>query len=122
MGSTRWAGLITAAVMASACGDDDAHRIDDAGADRDAGVADVDTGPPAPRTIVPEARLPPPGTWEAAGVEGGIPERTAICADVTDAPYSADATGAASAVDAIQRAIDDCADGQVVMVAAGTCR
>ena len=43
-----------------------------------------------------DERLPPPGTWESAGVEGGIPERPTICATV-----SADTTGATSAVAAI---------------------
>jgi len=70
-------------------------------------------------TIISEDRLPPAGTWESAGVEGGIPARTTICADVTEAPYDADPTGAASAVAAIQQAIDDCPEGQVVSVPAG---
>lgn len=70
--------------------------------------------------IVPPDRLPLPGTWEGAGVEGGIPERTTICADVTMPPYNADPTGAASAVGAIQAAIDRCPDGHVVFVPAGT--
>lgn len=70
--------------------------------------------------IVPPDRLPLPGTWESAGVEGGIPTRKTICADVTLPPYNADKTGAASAVGAIQSAIDLCPAGQVVMVPAGT--
>ena len=61
-----------------------------------------------------DERLPPPGTWESAGVEGGIPERPTICATV-----SADTTGATSAVAAIQAALDACPDGQTVMVPAG---
>ena len=72
--------------------------------------------------LIPPDRLPPPGTWESAGVEGGIPARTTICATVTQAPYNADPTGAASAVTAIQRAIDACPDGQVVYVPAGRYR
>ncbi|NJO32173.1 MAG: hypothetical protein HC869_02685, partial [Rhodospirillales bacterium] len=64
-------------------------------------------------------RLPLPGTWESAGVEGGIPRRTTICANVTEAPYNANNTGAVSAVSAIQRAIDSCPSGQVVYVPAG---
>jgi hypothetical protein len=67
-------------------------------------------------------RLPPAGTWESAGVEGGIPTRTTICAVVTDAPYDADPTGAASAVAAIQAAIDACSEGEVVSIPAGTYR
>ena len=70
--------------------------------------------------VIPTDRLPLPGTWEQAGVEGGIPNRTAICANVTEARYAADKTGTISAVSAIQRAIDDCRDGQVVYVPAGT--
>ncbi|MGE0791809.1 MAG: glycosyl hydrolase family 28-related protein [Sandaracinaceae bacterium] len=73
-------------------------------------------------TLLTPDRLPPPGTWESAGVEGGIPLRTTICATVTDAPYNADDSGGASAVDAIQRAIDDCGDEEVVFVPAGTYR
>lgn len=85
----------------------------DAGSDT--AQATVTVGAP----IIDPARLPPPGTWEGAGVEGGIPERSTICADVTAAPYDADATGATSAVVAIQAAIDDCPDGQVVLVPEG---
>lgn len=72
--------------------------------------------------IIPAERLPPPGTWESAGVEGGIPERDTICADVTQAPYNADATGNASASAAIQAAIDACPDEQVVFIPAGIYR
>lgn len=71
-------------------------------------------------SAIPPDRVPPPGTWESAGVEGGIPDRTTICATVTDPPYGADPTGATTAVAAIQAAIDACPDGQVVMVPAGT--
>jgi len=70
--------------------------------------------------VVPAERLPPSGTWAGAGVEGGIPNRTTVCATVTDAPYGADASGATSAVAAIQSAIDDCPDGEVVLVPEGT--
>jgi hypothetical protein len=70
--------------------------------------------------IIPADRLPPPGTWESAGVEGGIPERSTVCADVTKAPYGADPTGATSAVSAIQSAIDACPENQVVFVPAGS--
>jgi hypothetical protein len=70
--------------------------------------------------LLPADRKPPPGIWESAGVEGGIPERETICATVTEAPYNADSTGATSAVAAIQSAIDACGDGEVVSVPAGT--
>ncbi len=70
--------------------------------------------------LIPPDRLPLPGTWESAGVEGGIPVRETVCADVAAAPYFADRTGARSAVAAIQRAIDACPAGEVVLVPAGT--
>jgi chitodextrinase len=69
--------------------------------------------------LIPAERLPLPGTWERAGVEGGIPERMTICADVTKAPYHASNTGDVSAVSAIQRAIDSCPGDQVVFVPPG---
>lgn len=72
--------------------------------------------------IIPDDRLPLPGTWQMAGVEGGIPARETICADVTKAPYGADTTGTTSAVAALQAAIDACPDGQVVSVPAGKYR
>ena len=78
--------------------------------------------PPRRDTLIPVDRLPPPGTWESAGVEGGIPNRTTICADVTEAPYGANNAGAVSAVAAIQKAIDRCPNGQVVYVPAGNYR
>jgi hypothetical protein len=86
----------------------------DAGSDT--AQATVTVGTP----IIDPDRLPPPGTWESAGVEGGIPERATICADVTAAPYNADPSGATSAVAAIQSAIDACPDDQVVFVPEGT--
>lgn len=69
--------------------------------------------------LIPADRLPLPGTWEGAGVEDGIPNRTKICADVTEEPYLADRNGTVSAVSAIQRAINECASGEVVYVPAG---
>jgi len=70
--------------------------------------------------IIPTDGLPLPGTWENAGVEGGIPNRQVVFADVTSSPYNADNTGSVSAVSAIQAAINACPDGQVVFVPAGT--
>lgn len=60
-------------------------------------------------------------SWNA-GVEGGIPLRTTICADVTTPPYNAASDGSADATAAIQSAIDDCPSGQVVLVPAGSYR
>jgi hypothetical protein len=65
---------------------------------------------------------PPPPARLVSGVEGGIPARKTICADVTKAPYEASNTGAASAVSAIQNAINNCPAGQVVYVPAGIYR
>ena len=70
--------------------------------------------------IITSDRLPPAGTWESAGVEGGIPNRQVIFADVTQPPYNADNTGSTGAVTAIQNAINDCPAGQVVYVPTGT--
>jgi hypothetical protein len=87
----------------------------DAGSDSAEATVTVESTP-----IIPPDRLPPPGTWENAGVEGGIPERDTICAVVTDAPYNADATGATGASAAIQAAIAACPEGEVVHIPAGT--
>ncbi len=60
-------------------------------------------------------RLPATGTWEAAGVPGGIPtDRTTIYATIT-------ATGSDQATE-IQTALNNCPSGQVVKLAAGTFR
>jgi hypothetical protein len=77
---------------------------------------------PAEAAIIPPDRLPLPGTWESAGVEGGIPNRATIFADVTQPPYNADKTGATSAVSAIQNAINACPRGHVVYVPPGRYR
>ncbi len=42
-----------------------------------------------PTELLPSDRLPPPGTWESAGVEGGIPDRQTIYANLKNAPYLA---------------------------------
>ena len=67
--------------------------------------------------------LPPDRTivWEP-GVEGGIPHRTQVFADVTQPPYNAPNDGSADAAPAIQDAIDDCPAGRVVFIPAGTYR
>lgn len=70
--------------------------------------------------LIPADHLPPPGIWESAGVEGGIPNRTTIFADITQPPYNADKTGVIGASAAIQRAIDDCPTNQVVYAPEGT--
>ena len=59
--------------------------------------------------------------WEP-GVAGGIPSRTVVFADVTQAPYNANNTGSANAAAAIQSAINACPPNQVVSIPAGTYR
>ena len=59
--------------------------------------------------------------WEP-GVPGGIPNRTTIFANVTQAPYNANNSGSASAAAAIQNAINACPSNQVVFLPAGTYR
>lgn len=69
-------------------------------------------------TILPADRRVP---W-APGIPGGIPERTQICATVTDPPWNAAGDGVQDDAAAIQDAIDACPEGQVVHVPAGTYR
>lgn len=56
------------------------------------------------------------------GIPGGIPERTIVCADVTEAPYSAIADDSTNVTAVIQKAIDECPEGQVVYIPEGTYR
>jgi hypothetical protein len=56
--------------------------------------------------------------WEP-GIPGGIPNRTIIFANVTQAPYNANNSGAADAATAIQNAINACPSNQVVFLPAG---
>ena len=63
---------------------------------------------------IPSDRLPATGTWQAAGVPGGIPDRTTIHSTQT-------ATGS-DQVTALQAALNACTSGQVVKLAAGTFR
>ncbi len=56
--------------------------------------------------------------WEP-GVPGGIPNRTTVFANVTQAPYNANNTGSANAATAIQNAINACPANQVVFLPAG---
>jgi hypothetical protein len=56
--------------------------------------------------------------WEP-GVPGGIPNRTTIFANVTQAPYNANNNGGADAAAAIQSAINACPSNQVVFLPAG---
>ena len=54
--------------------------------------------------------------WSQAGVEGGIPTRTTICATIDAATYG---NGVTDASGAIQSALDSCPSGQVVYLPAG---
>jgi hypothetical protein len=68
----------------------------------------------APAEIIPGARRI---DWSYAGIPGGIPERTTICATIDSAVYG---NGVTDATDAIQDALDNCPDGQVVYAPQGT--
>ncbi len=55
--------------------------------------------------------------WSYAGIPGGIPDRTGLCATIDSTVYG---NGTTDATAAIQNAIDDCPDGQVVYLPEGT--
>ena len=69
--------------------------------------------------IIPAERL---ADWASAGVPGGIPTNRTKLINVTQAPYSADNTGAADAQPAIMKAIADARENEVVYLPAGTYR
>lgn len=54
------------------------------------------------------------------GIPGGIPNRTTIYANVKNPPYNAAGDGIADDTTAIQNAINDCPEGQVVYMPEGT--
>jgi hypothetical protein len=55
--------------------------------------------------------------WSTAGVPGGIPGRTTICANISASTYG---NGADDATAAIQAAMNSCGSGQVVLLSSGT--
>ena len=55
--------------------------------------------------------------WSHSGIPGGIPVRTTICATIDSAVYG---NGVTDATGAIQNAIDNCPDEQVVYLPEGT--
>ena len=55
--------------------------------------------------------------WSTTGIPGGIPDRTTICETIDSAVYG---NGVTDATDAIQEALDDCPDEQVVYLPEGT--
>jgi hypothetical protein len=69
---------------------------------------------PGRAQIIPDDRTI---DWSDAGIPGGIPERTTICATIDAATYG---TGTTDATAALQDAIDGCPDDQVVYIPAGT--
>lgn len=83
-----------------------------------AGLLLVAAGVCAAAEVIPADRRV---KWEP-GVAGGVPNRTTIFADVTQAPYNASSSGAANAAAAIQSAINACPPNQVVYIPAGTYR
>jgi len=75
----------------------------------------------ASAAVIPADRLPPAGAWQAAGVPGGIPDSTTwTTIDITQAPYNADNSGAASAVSAINAAIAAAGSQTKIYCPAGT--
>lgn len=68
--------------------------------------------------IIPDGRRV---DWKP-GIEGSIPERTTIFADVSKPPYKAVGDDTTDATQAIQDAIDACPEGQVVYVPEGVYR
>lgn len=67
--------------------------------------------------IPPDRRI----QW-SPGIASGIPTRSTICANVKNAPYNAKGDDSANDAAAIQDAINDCAEGQVVYLPEGTYR
>lgn len=55
--------------------------------------------------------------WSQAGLPGGIPNRTTICATITASTYG---NGSSDATSGIQSALNNCASGGVVSLSSGT--
>jgi len=79
-------------------------------------VLAASTTPARAEIIPPDRRI----DWQP-GIEGGIPDRTTICADV-QADHGAVADGSTDDSGAFQAAIAACPEGQVVFIPAGTYR
>jgi hypothetical protein len=67
-----------------------------------------------PHAVIPDDRRI---DWSVSGIPGGIPNRTTICATIDSSYYG---TGTRDARGAIQTALDNCPDGQVVYLPQGT--
>ena len=78
-----------------------------------AGVAVLGIAGPASAQLLPGDRI----TEWRAGIPGGVPPRTTICATIKAARYR---DGAADARAGIQAALDACPEGRVVLLSAGT--
>jgi hypothetical protein len=72
--------------------------------------------------IIPAERLADWRPGIAVGVPGGVPTNRTRLFDVTKAPYHADNTGAADAQPAIQKAVTEAQQDDVVYLPAGTYR
>ncbi len=70
--------------------------------------------------LIPAERLTDWTPGVMVGVPGGIPTDRTHLIDVTQAPYRADKTGATDAQPAIQKAITDAREKDVVYLPAGT--
>lgn len=57
--------------------------------------------------------------WSSAGIPGGIPNRTTICATINAATYG---NGSSDATSGIQTALNSCTANQTVLLSAGTFR
>lgn len=78
-----------------------------------ASLSGVTQSKASPETIIPDERRI---DWSLTGIPGGIPERTTICATLDSAAYG---NGSTDATAAIQEALDNCPDGQVVYLPEG---
>src|SRR5260370_30908861 len=55
--------------------------------------------------------------WSNAGIPGGIPNRTSICATINASTYG---NGSSDSTSGIQSALNNCPSGQVVSLSTGT--
>src|SRR5271157_202362 len=55
--------------------------------------------------------------WSTAGIPGGIPNRTTVCATINASNYG---NGSSDATSAINSALSSCPSGEVVVLSAGT--
>ncbi len=81
-------------------------------------LAAIHGGPEGHAQIIPGDRRI---AW-SPGIPGGIPQRATIFANVKNSPFRAKGDGVTDDTSAIQRAIDDCPNGQVVYLPEGIYR